>query len=1572
MADSYPTLGIRLDLNDIVRGRQTVRDFKGDLIDLGKTRDSVAKAGVQSATNAGNAERAQMSKTIASAKDMFTSRFALTRQMFADQARAEKEAAQASARSAQDSLAFNMRMTRQRAAEAMAAGRVEEDAARATSAAQQRAAQDAFAFNMRLTRQRVAEAQAAGREEAASAEAASRAQRRADQDVLAFKMRMNRQRAAEEQATLRNIQAAEATASKKRQTMAREDAEIERRLMERNAAFRAELLIEQSTKSSFGATRQQKAGLVNLFRQVQDVFTQLGSGQGVGITAIQQGPQIFDALTTSGFKFNAQMLIVGGTVALVTGAVIAGTVAMLQYQKSMKALTVAAAGLGASSGSSAEQLSSLASSSAAAGDVSVKAAREMAAAYANTGRIGGQVLGDLIEITKTWGLNTGQTAKEATGQLAKAFADPAKGAKELNDQFHFLSASERQHIQDMAESGRVTEAQQALVDGLRSSMLNATDATTGWAHALSGLATAASNAFDQVGKFIDRLVTGGSAAEQTTTARANLARVDQWIASGNARGIKPSANVLAQRQMYQSQLDSLYQQYAAGFDRQRDATGNQRSEDLADIKAKYDPKGEQIRTARNERANALLLGAKEGDATIKAIDKKISELQKQPSDGLAGATNAVARMRAEVVGLRNQIKGLNSDPLSDFSERIAAAGATAAASRTAGKGSRFAGEASSLAEQKEELQIRLQLSQAAAKQIRASQDEGTQLAITTQAREASTAAIDDYWASSTRTADGYYSALGKQADAETEAQVAMSNLRQAQAYGVVSLDDIADAYQKATGASKEDAQALQDHVKKSAEATAATIRLTAAEREAAQSTAAQTARQEQIATLEDYTQAVQAGLAAISAFNREARVREAIKQAGPAGDPIAIRADVGKIISGEDRSQAAERARALKDDLATLSQSAHQAEIMALAQSRMADDAKRGSENVTLISEQAYKAAAAAELFSREMAKLAGDQKTAMRDQFADTGKLNLEPLRKQIATKIRQGVYDAVLAGPINMIVDVAIDVASDGIKKLKDQLKSIWDGINTDGRSGTGNMFENGIGKMLNSLDGLFKKFGGKGGSTASSFLSNTIGGMQVGRAAADAVGATGSTSHPGWQRIMDTAAAAVGNYFGGPIGAAVATFLSRAVGKAILGKESNHGAIASFDSSGNFTGTLTGDKRNDDTSGLATSAATGITQGIAALRQVGATLTTTVTKLDIGTRDTTHIDFSGGQHLETAVGDSEAAIQASLLLIAKSATFADANLQKFADSIENSATTVDELITKLQAYTQAQDFVKSIGTANLQYTNPRAYQLAQLRDAQVARRDQVSQYAAQGFLSASQLAAVNAQLKELEQSEIADVVKNFADSVDGAVHSLADFKSAQADILSYTRSLLTSSLSTLSPTAQLQTAGADFFSQLASAKGGDFDALSNITGTADEYLKQAQGYYGSSGTYAAIFQTVQDALNGLGTQKFDDPLADDIAKASADLQAAILAAGAQIVAAINGANDNLVTTTTDTGALTQAQVDQMITAMTAAGTLTTEQLAQLGEVLASTNWQALSNLASQMAGATTYDRALTGGAA
>lgn len=428
-------------------------------------------------------------------------------------------------------------------------------------------------------------------------------------------------------------------AFKRRAAIAREEARAEASQAKFNAVLgvgggtglrASDFLTADEVGGKRRMTRQQRAGAVNLFRQGGDVLTGVFSGQSPGMIAAQQLPQILDAAATSGFKLSAAMIGVGAAVTGVVVAIGAAAAAQAAYEASTLKLEVAARGLGAASGQTAEQLNAQAQAGAEAGDVSVRAARDMAAAYANTGKIGGGVMTDLIGLTKSYAATTTQEAAAATKELGAAFADPAKGAAELNEKLNFLSVAEQQHIENLAAAGDRAGAQQLMVEKLKGALLDASAATTGWGHAFDELGRKASNAWDAVGKAVDRAFVGGDDAQRLTDLRRARANEQEKIFGG-------SKHTIAQ---FDAEIEEIRKRYVSEQDRIRQGAVNARDRDRQSVVDRYaDPKIKALQDQRNARSIYLLTGGKEGDATVKAIDREISALK-------AGYGSAAEQARA--------------------------------------------------------------------------------------------------------------------------------------------------------------------------------------------------------------------------------------------------------------------------------------------------------------------------------------------------------------------------------------------------------------------------------------------------------------------------------------------------------------------------------------------------------------------------------------------------------------------------------------------------------------------------------------------------------------------------------------------------------------------------------------------------------------------------------------------------------------------------------------------------------------------------------------------------------------
>ncbi|GEM_PF-6006187 len=202
---------------------------------------------------------------------------------------------------------------------------------------------------------------------------------------------------------------------------------------------------------------------------VNDVIASLASGSNPLTILAQQGGQVTQAFgglsgtlrALAPFAFSA-----GGALTAFGVALAAGIIAAEKADAEFKALQTSVVGLGRTTGLSAQGLRDLAAASAEAGNVTRAAAEKMAIAYANTGAIGGRVIGNLITITDEYARATGQDAKKATEELGKAFSDPTRGAEMLQEKFGLLDAETLRLIRSLQASGETAKAQEILFERL--------------------------------------------------------------------------------------------------------------------------------------------------------------------------------------------------------------------------------------------------------------------------------------------------------------------------------------------------------------------------------------------------------------------------------------------------------------------------------------------------------------------------------------------------------------------------------------------------------------------------------------------------------------------------------------------------------------------------------------------------------------------------------------------------------------------------------------------------------------------------------------------------------------------------------------------------------------------------------------------------------------------------------------------------------------------------------------------------------------------------------------------------
>ena len=253
-----------------------------------------------------------------------------------------------------------------------------------------------------------------------------------------------------------------------------------------------------------GPRRLRADQAINFGYQAGDTIGSLGAGASWGTVAFQQGPQIIGIAAETGMTAREIVTDLGKrAMGLVTplrllagGVTAVGIAAVMAYSdwldQQMK-LEASLAGIGRRTGLVARELNDLAVANASAGGVSNAVAREIAGTYASTGKIGAGVMGSLIAATRDYAATTGQEVPAAAQELARAFADPAKGAELLNGKLGTLSAKAQGTIEALLRARDTEGAQKALYDTMVQGLDSARDRMTLFGRAWDDVKTAISN-----------------------------------------------------------------------------------------------------------------------------------------------------------------------------------------------------------------------------------------------------------------------------------------------------------------------------------------------------------------------------------------------------------------------------------------------------------------------------------------------------------------------------------------------------------------------------------------------------------------------------------------------------------------------------------------------------------------------------------------------------------------------------------------------------------------------------------------------------------------------------------------------------------------------------------------------------------------------------------------------------------------------------------------------------------------------------------------------------------------------
>ncbi len=442
--------------------------------------------------------------------------------------------------------------------------------------------------------------------------------------------------------------------------------------------------------------------------------------------------------------------------------------------------------------------------------------------------------------------------------------------------------------------------------------------------------------------------------------------------------------------------------------------------------------------------------------------------------------------------------------------------------------------------------------------------------------------------------------------------------------------------------------------------------------------------------------------------------------------------------------------------------------------------------------------------------------------------------------------------------------------------------------------------LSKLGGVFEGLAKKFSGQGGFL--SVLGSGLGGIGAAMSAGQALGlgtgnagvdlglglagGLGGMAFAGSSLVTGGAfGSAIGTALGGTaLGAGAATALSSPAVLVPIGvlaalalgglfgskKPSNNGAIATITGD---TYALSGSKRNDQTSKMADAAAQAIIAGQKALQAAGASLGVTITGIDIGTRDLTHIFTSAGDELRSKVGDPADAASVALDAVLKGAKFTDEAAQKLVDSMTAAGAGFDDVIAALgslkEAMAEAAAFGQSIADRIEELKNPAGFSVTSLARSQDARYAQLDAYLAGGAVTKAEYDRQKAQLGELDSLELNGLMKDLAgqladltgatdaasaandNAAQAAQATAAQFANLAKSLRDYQGSLSVSAAGALSPLAAFRQASAAFGAIQGKRDPASLEAL---RATSQAYIDAAAKVAPDARTLARVMAKVQ----------------------------------------------------------------------------------------------------------------------
>lgn len=293
---------------------------------------------------------------------------------------------------------------------------------------------------------------------------------------------------------------------------------------------------DDSLTRTGNTAKQTAAALRGVPAQFTDIAVSLQGGQAPLTVLLQQGGQLkdmFGGIAPAAKALGGYVLGLINPFTLAAAAVGALGLAYYKGSEEADAYNNALILSGNVAGTSAAQLSDMARQvSATVGTTG--AAAEVLAKLAGNGRIASESFGQITEASLQMERATGRAIDETIAEFAKIAKDPVAAAKELNDQYHFLTASVYEQIVALKQQGDTVGAAKLLTDTYASTIETRSGEITqnlgiierGW-NAIRDAAKGALDATKEIGR------------TQTLEQQAEVIR--QRLQTGQGRGGRAAA-----------------------------------------------------------------------------------------------------------------------------------------------------------------------------------------------------------------------------------------------------------------------------------------------------------------------------------------------------------------------------------------------------------------------------------------------------------------------------------------------------------------------------------------------------------------------------------------------------------------------------------------------------------------------------------------------------------------------------------------------------------------------------------------------------------------------------------------------------------------------------------------------------------------------------------------------------------------------------------------------------------------------------------------------------------------------